>query len=385
MIDYYELLSIRPGATSEEVRRAYRDLAQKAMWDRPRFSALSEAFDTLKDPNKREEYDRQWRAAHGIAEPLITPNGSGVQKEENGVVYSAPGPGDARTQAMILPPCPVCSTPAPPGEEFCLECGFLLGSTPGPAAPERPLPRLREASGREWALKTGENIIGREGADVSLGDRTVSRRHARVVVEPDGDLWLEDMGSTNGTQRAERTLPPGQRAALADGTQVQFGAVKVTVILPDAPLALPLPEAPAAAPPQREVMGALPAPAAAAAASASAASEEEEPVAKLVGATGQVYALTETTTTFGRRSTNHFVLNGDPYVSGAHAQVLFDGQRFQLLDMGSTNGTQVNGQRLIAHAPHPIDDGDHIVMGRTALRFHTRVGQVPEPGEEPTT
>ena len=383
MIDFYELLSIRPDATSEEVRRAYRDLAQKAMWDRPRFSALSEAFDTLKDPNKREEYDRQWRAAHGIAEPRIPQNGSGLQGEEDSVVYStaASGPGAGRTQTMVLPPCPVCSTPAPPGEEFCPECGFLLGSTPGPAAPERPLPRLREGSGREWALKTGENVIGREGADVSLGDRTVSRRHARVVVEADGDLWMEDLGSTNGTQRAERTLPPGQRAALADGTQIQFGAVKVTVILPDAPLALPLPEAPTAAAP-REVMGALPAPAAPA---APEEAEAEEPVAKLVGANGQVYALTETTTTFGRRSTNHFVLNGDPYVSGAHAQVLFDGKRFQVLDMGSTNGTQVNGQRLIAHAPHPIDDGDHVVMGRTALRFHTRVGgPPPEPDEEPT-
>ena len=68
----------------------------------------------------------------------------------------------------------------------------------------------------------------------------------------------------------------------------------------NAPLALPVPPTDETPPPPEQ------APLAAIAAPADA-----EPAAKFVGAGGQVYALTETTTTFGRRSTNHFVLSGD--------------------------------------------------------------------------
>jgi pSer/pThr/pTyr-binding forkhead associated (FHA) protein len=149
-------------------------------------------------------------------------------------------------------------------------------------------------------------------------------------------------------------LPPGQRAAVGDGTTIQVGAVKLTVAIPDAPLALPVPPADDTPPPPE------PAPLAAIAAPADA-----EPAAKFVGAGGQVYALTETTTTFGRRSTNHFVLSGDPYVSGAHAQVVFSNGTFRLIDLGSTNGTSVNGRHLAANTPEPIKNGDEIVLGRT--------------------
>jgi pSer/pThr/pTyr-binding forkhead associated (FHA) protein len=271
----------------------------------------------------------------------------------------------------------VCRTAAPPDDGFCVECGYLFGSPLGPEGEERPLPYLTDAAGRRFWLKLGENIVGREGADIAIIDRTVSRRHARIVVEPDrGDVWLEDMGSTNGTQRAGRVLPPGQRALLADGTSIQFGTVALTLAIPEAPLALPLP---AAAPPpdDRVPVAALNAPA------ANAAPAEEPPVAQLVGANGQVYALTETTTTFGRRPTNHFVLSGDPFVSGAHVQIVFNGSGFHLVDLGSTNGTQLQGARIPPHTPQPLHDGDALVLGRTPLTFRTRLegGQAPPDKE----
>jgi adenylate cyclase len=84
--------------------------------------------------------------------------------------------------------------------------------------------------------------------------------------------------------------------------------------------------------------------------------------------------LTETTTTFGRRSTNHFVLTGDPYVSGAHAQVVYTNGAFHVVDLGSTNGTSVNGRRIGANAPEPIKTGDQITLGHTLLTFHSQVG-----------
>ena len=382
--DYYELLGIGPDASPEEIRRAYRDRAQDAMWDRPHFAILAEAFDTLKDPTKRATYDAKWRAAKG-AQFTASPPLSGAATGSSSSATMTMNSPSARTQAMPggmggvpggeatlqIGPCPICSTVAPPDEGFCTECGFLLSSLPGPEAAQRPLPFLVDATGQKFVLRAGDNVVGREGADVTLPDRTVSRRHAHVVVQGDGDVWMEDLGSTNGTQRAGHPLPPGQRAALGDGTQLQFGAVKLTIYVPDAPLALPLPQNGAAAP-ESEPVAALTAPK-----DAGPVPKAAGPIAKLTGAGGQVYALTETTTTFGRRSTNHYVLSGDPYVSGAHAQIVFTANKFHVLDLGSTNGTTLNGRRLTAHALTAIAAGDKIVMGRTPLVFDT---QLPDGG-----
>jgi pSer/pThr/pTyr-binding forkhead associated (FHA) protein len=379
MKDFYALLGVAPDATAEQIRRAYRDRAQAAMWDRPRFVALGEAFEVLKDPARRAAYDRQRRVANespaAEAAPPLTAAGTAGG---GAAVFTAEPPQQTppaaatanrgeRTATAAGEPCPACGTGGPPDDGFCRECGFLLGSLLGPETNERPLPYLTDEGGRRFALRTGENTVGREGADVSLGDRTVSRRHARVTVEPDGDLWLEDLGSTNGTQRAGRSVPPHQRAALGDGTQIQFGAVKLTVTRPDAPAALPLPEATSEG--REPEPSALPAPPPA---ETPAFEPAPEPLAKLVGEDGQVYALTAATTTFGRRSTNDFVLNSDPYISGAHAQIVCDNGGFHVVDLGSTNGTQVRGVRIAGHAPISIHDGDEIVLGRTMLRFHSR-------------
>jgi hypothetical protein len=72
-------------------------------------------------------------------------------------------------------------------------------------------------------LHDGENAVGRElPTDVWLDSGSVSRRHAKIVV--DGTTaWLEDLGSKNGT------VVNGQRVSarvkLSDGDEVRFGAV----------------------------------------------------------------------------------------------------------------------------------------------------------------
>ncbi|MGB9619785.1 MAG: FHA domain-containing protein, partial [Armatimonadota bacterium] len=76
---------------------------------------------------------------------------------------------------------------------------------------------------REFALKPGENTVGRADADVLLSHNTVSRKHAVITVE-DGKVYLEDVGSTNGTTVAGRKLEPGEKAELTDGVEVVFGS-----------------------------------------------------------------------------------------------------------------------------------------------------------------
>jgi diguanylate cyclase (GGDEF)-like protein len=51
----------------------------------------------------------------------------------------------------------------------------------------------------------------------------------------------------------------------------------------------------------------------------------------------------------------------DPAVSGNHAALRFDGKRFVIEDLQSTNGTYVNGRRLLA--PQALADGDRVQMG----------------------
>ena len=69
--DYYELLGVPRGADDGAIKSAYRRLAKECHPDRhggcrdqeARFKAISEAYDVLKDPQKRAAYDRFGKAA----------------------------------------------------------------------------------------------------------------------------------------------------------------------------------------------------------------------------------------------------------------------------------------------------------------------------------
>lgn len=67
----------------------------------------------------------------------------------------------------------------------------------------------------------------------------------------------------------------------------------------------------------------------------------------------------------GRHASAQFVL-GDPLVSRNHFRVLHEDGTWMIYDLGSRNGTLVNGARVTSR---PLADGDRIVAGATELEF----------------
>jgi pSer/pThr/pTyr-binding forkhead associated (FHA) protein len=55
-------------------------------------------------------------------------------------------------------------------------------------------------------------------------------------------------------------------------------------------------------------------------------------------------------------------------VSRRHAIIRLNNKRLEIYDLGSSNGTAVNGVRLAPHQPYPLRDGDEISLGKMSLR-----------------
>jgi pSer/pThr/pTyr-binding forkhead associated (FHA) protein len=69
--------------------------------------------------------------------------------------------------------------------------------------------------------------------------------------------------------------------------------------------------------------------------------------------------------TVGRAAGCHIALPDDTFVSQLHARVFERSGQVYVEDLGSTNGTYVNGHRV--SAPTPVHKGDSLQVGSTIL------------------
>lgn len=87
---------------------------------------------------------------------------------------------------------------------------------------------------------------------------------------------------------------------------------------------------------------------------------------------GAAFTLEGDQITVGRDSTNEIVIN-DAEISRRHARLTFQGGKYILEDLGSTNGTFVNGQRLagprVLKAGEVVSFGEQIVLVYEASTF----------------
>lgn len=95
----------------------------------------------------------------------------------------------------------------------------------GPALPLSEIPALVGlqglAAGSTFALTDGDVVIGRDGDNgIVLAENTVSRRHARLLRDGQGQFTVSDLGSANGIYINGTRI---QRAILAAGDELKIG------------------------------------------------------------------------------------------------------------------------------------------------------------------
>ncbi|MFD0866426.1 FHA domain-containing protein [Tessaracoccus lubricantis] len=155
--------------------------------------------------------------------------------------------------------CRTCGSDSPAEARFCSNCGAPLTDPTGdtttmfPVASEEPTESVALTDQEREAAKTlapGNALlivnrgpgnsnrflidsditnVGRHPeSDIFLDDITVSRHHAKFV-RSGGKLYLEDLGSLNGTY-VNRTLLDG-RTVLREGDEIQIGKYRATISL----------------------------------------------------------------------------------------------------------------------------------------------------------
>jgi hypothetical protein len=148
--------------------------------------------------------------------------------------------------------CPECGFQNPEAANYCAKCGALLVRDSGaettmtytPEEGDEDVSEVLEDLGvkgpalvvRSGGGRTGETFhpeserttIGRSPeCEIFLDDVTVSRKHA-VLTQRDGQFFIEDLGSLNGTFLNRRRIESGQ---LDDGDELQIGKYRLTFLL----------------------------------------------------------------------------------------------------------------------------------------------------------
>ncbi len=83
---------------------------------------------------------------------------------------------------------------------------------------------------------------------------------------------------------------------------------------------------------------------------------------------GQVFPLGNGLAIGSNKGKNDIALD-DMYASRQHARLARQGLVYQVTDLGSANGTKVNGKRIAPHTPVTLTPGDQIEVGYTLLQF----------------
>jgi pSer/pThr/pTyr-binding forkhead associated (FHA) protein len=279
---------------------------------------------------------------------------------------------------------------------------------------------LKKTSDGRTIVLTGETLVGRvPPATLLLSEGHASKRHAKLTVSPEG-VALEDLNSTNGTYVNGSRI--NARVLLKSGDRVRFDLEEFqpSGSAPAAPAPAPAP-APAAAPAAAPGSGAPPKPAQAAPPRAEPKpspppERKKNPIVDASPATLFINPkdiLKEMPRAAPRRPSagasampcllvgsgessgmeiclirgaddsqgwtvgsdeGRDVRLSDSGVSGLHARIVSEGERWKVVDLMSANGTWVNDKK---GSVSYLKDGDHLKFGPVECILHLPKGRAP--------
>ena len=305
--------------------------------------------------------------------PAYAPHPSGGQPQPvNAPPPSAPAVASRPPASSLnpVPPtrvdgalnCPRCGKPGTPGLPFCGHCGTLVGqrvsvqsgagsSTSGSTAvfssgrisnPAR-LTLLGESGEavQSYTLDGGEAVIGRADADIRFeSDHFMSPLHARLE-QRDGELYLRDLGSRNGTW-----IFIDAPSKLTDGDLILVGSQ----LLRFRRLGYPGPHPPEADATRR--MGSqIP--------TVDVAVLEQ---LRADGSVRDVFHLSPGRAVIIGRESGDWLFPYDATMSGRHAEIRTEDSEFFVHDANSRNGVamSVRGERVL-HKGQRLLAGDQIL------------------------
>lgn len=209
-----------------------------------------------------------------------------------------------------------------------------------------------------YELKDGQIIsIGRKGsgADLEIDDQSISRRHAEIKLEGH-NVHIMDTKSTNGVLINGNKITPEQWHTVANGDKVSIlgyqlklqsanDLEKVEHKTEDKSKSENKPDPkPAPQPP----------------------SQEKKQGAEDLNKRFDSLLNLKLPIRIGRADDNDIVLPDrapdDRTVSRKHAEIYFEGGRYWVKDLGSTNGTFLNDTRLEPNQPRLLDDKDIVLI-----------------------
>ena len=230
-----------------------------------------------------------------------------------------------------------------------------------------------------------EMVLGRTG-DILFNQTGVSRQHAKLYLNQE-ILYLQDLGSKNGTYLDGKRLSPNTAHAVSAGRRIRLDTVELRVIqsiTEPSTTALNTPTR-AIADRQKQAKPAqklsfqrpwwrrnqdrtqryadtpmsLP--------SSVATKRITKPSLLVIGGprTGALYSLRPGNNTLGRTRDNTFVF-ADTHISEKHIGIMSEDGMFRLVDLMSCNGIKVNGRKTLSHM---LSDGDVIQLGPVLMRF----------------
>jgi ABC-type multidrug transport system ATPase subunit/pSer/pThr/pTyr-binding forkhead associated (FHA) protein len=259
------------------------------------------------------------------------------------VPSAAPAPSheEDSPRTMLMSNCPRCRVPVQPDAAFCPSCGLNLApAAPGKTAPTisisaRPELAVQELGGGKQSYPLTKSVmrVGRAADnDIVIASKLVSGHHLQVESQT-GRVTVTDLNSTNGTMLNGVRIPPNQATPLHPGAVMRVGdlhgnSIQITY--------------------------------------ASAAGEGVR--SQAVGSLDLTKLAKQASVLIGRAPDCDLSMS-HPAVSKHHAMVFRQAGEIAIRDLGSTNGTYVNGARITQAA---LRGGDEIQIGPFRLVYDSQ-------------